>query len=108
MVPRAAGYCVEKGKTGGRHEHCRCNASSESIETCRVRCDNDFKCKGYSFRKKYSKCYLYTTSTCSNGCNKRNKGRLGDMKEVKANNESGCYIKKKSTLINHFLISYDN
>ena len=101
FAPSKSGYCVEYTtiKTGARHEHCRCTSNNENIETCRIRCDNDYECIGYSYRSEGSKCYLYTTSTCSDGCNKRSTGRIGEMKEVTRDDESGCFIKKLGKLM---------
>jgi hypothetical protein len=91
------GYCSIDA-TGRRHEHCRCSKGNEDLNDCKERCDEDSKCKGYSYRNIKSRCYLYTTSTCTNGCNKRSKGRLGDLIEKGDREESGCYVKEKGRL----------
>ena len=98
--PSHPGYCTfEADRTGTKHEHCRCHDMNENPDMCRNRCDNDYKCKGYSYRQNNSTCFLYTTSTCSYGCNKRKKGRIGKLKQHRFNHqksESGCYLKKES------------
>ena len=88
------GYCSIDA-SGRRHEHCRCSNGTEDICDCKKRCDKDYNCKGYSYRNTKSRCYLYTTSTCSNGCDKRNLGKVGDLIVKLDTNESGCFIKGK-------------
>ena len=88
------GYCSIDA-TGRRHEHCRCSNNNEDINDCKEKCDKDSTCKGYSYRNINSRCYLYTTSMCTNGCKKRNKGAVGDLIEQKDHDESGCYVKKE-------------
>ena len=99
--PSHPGFCTFKANA--KHEHCRCHDVNENPDTCRNRCDNDYKCKGYSYGQNSSACYLYTTSTCSNGCNKRKKGRIGELKQYRFNHptkkELGCNLKKKSKLM---------
>ena len=93
--PSTLGYC-SIDETGRRHEHCRCSNDRKGIEDCKKQCDNDSKCKGYSFRVIKSRCYLYTTSFCSSVCIKRSKGKVGRLLEKKDVTESGCFIKEQS------------
>ena len=102
--PSHPGYCTFKAdRTGAKHEHCRCHDIDGNPDMCRNRCDNDYECKGYSYGQNSTACYLYTTSTCSYGCNKRKRGRIGELNQFRFNHskhkESGCYLKKKSKLI---------
>ena len=91
--PSERGYC-SIDKTGKRHEHCRCSNQNEDINDCKRKCDKDSSCKGYSFRETKSRCYLYTTSTCQKGCNKRSVRNVGNLLERKDNGESGCFRKQ--------------
>ena len=99
VKPSGKGYCtIISVNTGTKPEHCQCRDGNQNIDSCRIRCDNDYECKGYSYHNDRSVCYIYTTSTCSDGCNKRNQGRIGDLRENKKDigtKESGCYIKER-------------
>ena len=97
--PNENGFCVVAGTSdhqGAKPENCKCS-HVEIISKCQEMCQNDDKCDGYSFAKKYSKCYLYTTSPCGSNCYKKKQGVLGDIvqKSIESADESGCYIKKK-------------
>ena len=101
------GYCAIKG-TREKPEHCNCEYTNEDITFCKERCDVDRNCKGYSYRKFRTTCYLYTTSSCSKKnnaekCKKKKRRKLGDLmhKEKKDSKELGCYIKISS---NSFLL----
>ena len=96
--PSMQGYCTIDN-TGAKHEHCRCSNVDEDANNCREMCDIDAKCKGYSYRTSNSKCHLYTTSMCTKGCNKRKRGKLGDIREKYHADESGCFIKVKGKIL---------
>ena len=96
--PTKQGYCSINTR-GVKHEHCRCYNSNEDINNCREMCDVDSKCKAYSFRDRHSECYLYTTSSCTKECKKRNYGKLGNILERQYAGASGCYIKHKSKIV---------
>ena len=90
--PNGKGYC-SIDNMGRRHEHCRCTDKNKGIGNCKQKCDQDSKCKGYSFRPQKSRCYLYTTSPCNSQCTKRDNGNLGNLISKKDDGESGCFVK---------------
>ena len=67
-------------------------------------------CKGYSYNPNNDSCNIYTVSSCPIGtsCIKTDEGVDGELFQVQGTNESGCYIRKQSTvfLIIHPLICY--
>jgi hypothetical protein len=83
---------------GNKHQHCMCVDTNEDLMMCQERCDTDDNCKGFTYREYRTTCYVYTVSSCSNGCNQKKTGKIGDLmqKEDLTSQESGCYIKKSS------------
>ena len=93
--PTKLGYCIDS-YSRIRPEYCKCSRNSEGVKECRQKCENDHKCRGYSYHYSRSSCYLYTVSECTNDCVKGNRGNIGEMIEVKDNEESGCFMIDRS------------
>ena len=93
------GSCVVLGQDANyqkKHQNCRCS-SIATINDCSEKCENDHQCKAYTYAKKYSKCYLFTTTDCKDGCSRMKWGNTGRIIEKYQKNsaESGCFIKKR-------------
>ena len=78
------------------HRHCSCNDKFEGDKEnlCRIRCNNDSPCKGYSYSIAENACQVYTTSECQANCQVVNNEFVGDIKQSKGDFQSGCYVKK--------------
>ena len=108
-APEESGWCAYNS-AGSKHENCKCDVINEDFVMCKDRCDTDHNCKGYSYRNtgnENNACWVYTTSSCTGGCAKDRKGKLGDLIQHSVSNspESGCYKKigSKSLLLQMIL-----
>ena len=114
------GYCgVAEGSTWIKHENCKCTTNADSFyelempNFCKLLCNMQVECKGYSWTM-FNICHYYTTSPqCETGllgshdnfnCVKADVGKTGTIVNVDEgwignNQERGCYIKSP---INYF------
>ena len=59
-------------------------------------CSVDQHCKGYVKRNGTQHCQVATTSSCQPGCQKANKGSVGDLivdSDFQNSNYEGCFVK---------------
>ena len=93
------GYCSNDGEN--RHDGCECYENVDTI--CKLHCDLDVKCKGYSFKKDGASCMYYTTSSCrhdsviKNCTTWRHNQTIDQLLVAKDDKESGCFVKSKGT-----------
>ena len=100
VAPDTNGWCAINTKWN-KHQNCMCVDTNEDIAMCKKRCDTDDNCKGYTYRDYRTTCYVYTVSSCSNGCTRKKNGVVGDLIQNanSGSQESGCYIKKPSVTV---------
>ena len=94
--PSTDGYC-SVDNAGTRHQSCRCTLEGNKEFFCKVKCDIDTKCRGYSYySSKDEKCDIYTTGSCPHNCVVKHSGNIGEIRQKNNNDARGCFIKKET------------
>ena len=101
--PKKLGACViqQNNAATTQHRHCNCLWKTSNIHNfneCKMYCDNDISCKGFTTTKTEDEgvaCQLATTSICPSTCT-----TIGDLTGTlildgvgSAESATGCYIK---------------
>ena len=83
------------GKTTKKHERCYCR--NTHVSDCKASCDDDHLCKGYVENTKGELvCQISTTSKCPAGCERKDRGQVGDLTTEPMYGARGdwlCFIK---------------
>ena len=99
--PGKRGACATKNGGSTRfHERCQCR--NEDIKTCKAHCDADINCKGFVGPTSWDACQWATTSDCPAGCDKYNKGDVGDIildEELSSSSYPGCFVKLEGKIV---------
>ena len=90
--PKRNGYCRRKDSKV-MHRNCRCENTGDKEDFCKIKCNNDVHCKGYSYSNDKNECQFYTTSQCQKPCILTNNYSVGSISQWDQHSYSGCSIK---------------
>ena len=94
-TPGRNGYCrIVDSKIMHRNCNCKGIFTEDKHEICKIRCNNDVQCKGFSYSTDKGECQYYTTSECPESCAVVNDENIGDIGHRNSNSQAGCYVKE--------------
>ena len=96
ISPLRNGYCSLKDRRL-THRHCRCEDIFEGDKEgiCKILCNDDGMCKGYSYSIDDNACEYYTASKCKKSCQVSENKDIGEIRHHDGDSQSGCHIKIK-------------